>query len=320
VKPRAVLLVPLEPELEALLEVRCELMRLDPGAPTDALTAALADAEGLLLSNQRHVDEALLACAPKLRVVAGVGVGYDRFDLAAASRCKVAVCNTPDVLTESVVNLTLGLLLALSRGFLPNERYARQGWARREAPPALGFELAGKVLGIVGYGRIGRGVAQRARPFGLRLLWTDVFDQLPPDAPQAEFRRLDALLAESDLVSLHVDLNRTSHHLIGEKQLARMKRSAWLVNTSRGPVVDQPALARALREGAIAGAALDVLEQEPPRPDEPLLDLPNVLVLPHIGTATHETRYAMRELAVRNLLAGLCGERPPSCVNPEVLG
>ncbi len=296
------------------------MTRLDPRAPADAVAAALRDAEGVLLSNQQRVDEALLARAPRLRVVAGVGVGYDRFDLAAATRRRVAVCNTPDVLTESVVNLTLGLLLALSRGLLANERYAREGWARREAPPGLGFELAGKVLGIVGYGRIGRGVARRAQPFGLRLLWSDVFDRLPADAPPAEFRSLDALLAEADIVSLHVDLNPTSHHLIGAKQLARMKRSAWLVNTSRGPVVDQPALARALREGAIAGAALDVLEEEPPRADDPLLGLANVLVLPHIGTATHETRYAMRELAVRNLLAGISGERPPSCVNAEGLG
>jgi glyoxylate reductase len=294
--------------------------RLDPRAPAEALASALRDAEGVLLSNQHPVDEAFMARAPRLRVVAGVGVGYDRFDLEAATRRRVAVCNTPDVLTESVANLTLGLLLALSRRLFANENYARGGWARREAPPELGFELAGKVLGIVGYGRIGREVASRALPFRLRLLWNDVFDQLPADAPPAEFRPLDALLAESDIVSLHVDLNPTSEHLIGAEQLARMKRSAWLVNTSRGPVVDQPALVRALREGEIAGAALDVLEEEPPRAGEPLLELPNVLVFPHIGTATRETRYAMRELAVRNLLAGVSVERPPSCVNSEVLG
>lgn len=319
-KPRVVVLVPLEPALEARIEARCELVRVAARAPEGALAEALRDAEGLLVSNQQRVDEGLLALAPRLRVVAGVGVGYDRFDLAAATRRNVAVCNTPDVLTESVANLTLGLLLALSRRLFENERYARQGWARRAAPPDLGFELAGRVLGIVGYGRIGREVARRARSFGLRLLWNDVSDPLPADAPRAEYRSLDALLAESDIVSLHVDLNPTSLHLIGAKQLARMKRSAWLVNTSRGPAVDQPALLRALGDGAIAGAALDVLEEEPPRADEPLLGLPNVLILPHIGTATHETRYAMRELAVRNLLAGVGGERPPSCVNAEVLG
>jgi lactate dehydrogenase-like 2-hydroxyacid dehydrogenase len=320
VKPRVVVLVPLEPALEARIEEHCELVRVAARAPESALADALRGAEGLLVSNQLRVDEGLLALAPRLRVVAGVGVGYDRFDLAAATRRNVAVCNTPDVLTESVANLTLGLLLALSRRLFENERYARQGWARREVPPELGFELAGKVLGIVGYGRIGREVARRAQPFGLRLLWNDLFDQLPADATRAEYRSLDALLAEADIVSLHVDLNPTSLHLIGAKQLARMKRSAWLVNTSRGPVVDQPALARALRDGAIAGAALDVLEEEPPRADEPLLGLPTVLIFPHIGTATHETRYAMRELAVRNLLAGVGGERPPSCVNAEVLG
>jgi phosphoglycerate dehydrogenase-like enzyme len=320
VKPRVVLALPLEPELEARIEERCQVARLDPRASPAELAAALREAAGILLSNQRAVDAALLGTAPRLRVVAGIGVGYDRFDVAEATRRGVAVCNTPDVLTESVVNLVLAMLLALSRRLFENQRYAQGGgWARREPAPEPGFELAGKTLGVVGFGRIGREVTRRAAPFALRTLWNDVFDALPAGAPAAEYRRLDALLSESDLVSLHVDLNPTSHHLIGARELARMKRTAWLVNTSRGPVVDQPALTEALRRGTIAGAALDVLEHEPPRPDDPLLALPNVLVFPHIGTATHETRYAMRELAVRNLLAVLAGTRPPACVNPEAL-
>ncbi len=319
-KPRVVLALPLEPELEARLEERCQLARLDPRAPQPELLAALREADGVLLSNQRVVDAATLAAAPRLRVVAGVGVGYDRFDVGDATRRRVAVCNTPEVLTESVVNLTLGMLLALSRRLFEYERYAKGGgWARREPPPELGFELAGKTLGVVGFGRIGREVTRRVQPFGVITLWNDVFDALPVGAPRSEHRPLDRLLAESDVVSLHVDLNPTSHHLIGAEELSRMKRSAWLINTSRGPVVDQPALASALRDGTISGAALDVLEQEPPRADDPLLELPNLLVFPHIGTATVETRYAMRELAVQNLLAVLAGERPPACVNPEVL-
>jgi lactate dehydrogenase-like 2-hydroxyacid dehydrogenase len=319
-KPQVLLLLPLEPELEARLRERCEVVPLDARAPAAERSAALREARGVLLSNQLAVDAALLDAAPQLRVVAGVGVGYDRFDLAACSKRGVAVCNTPDVLTECVVNLTFGLLLALSRRLFEHQRYAQGGgWARREPLPPLGFDLRGKLLGVIGFGRIGREVTRRAQVFGLRTLWNDRFDALPAGAPRSEYRPLERLLAESDVVSLHVDLNPSSHHLLGAPQFARMKRSAWLINTSRGPVVDQPALAAALRSGDLAGAALDVLEEEPPRPDEPLLGLPNVLAFPHIGTSTLETRYAMRELAVRNLLAVLAAERPPSCVNPEVL-
>jgi glyoxylate reductase len=320
VKPRVILALPLEPELEARIAERCEIVRLDPRVRQPELLASLAAAEGALLSNQRVIDDAALAAAPALRVVAGVGVGYDRFDVEACTRRGVAVCNTPDVLTESVANLTLGMLLALSRRLFENQRYAQAGgWGRREPPPELGFELEGKTFGVVGFGRIGRAVTRRVQPLGMRTLWNDVFQALPAGAPPSEFRPLEALLRESDVVSLHVDLNPTSHHLIGAKQLARMKRTAWLINTSRGPVVDQAALVAALRAGSPAGAALDVLEREPPDEGEPLLALPNALAFPHIGTATHETRYAMRELAVRNLLAVLAGERPPACVNPEAL-
>ncbi len=319
-KPKVVILWPLEPELEARIKEQCEIARLDPRARTAELAAALCDADGVLLSNQRHLDAALLSGCTRLRVVAGVGVGYDRFDLEEARRRGIAICNTPEVLTECVVNLTMGLLLSLSRRLFEYQRYVHSGgWARREPFPPLGFDLAGKTFGVVGFGRIGRAVTQRVQPFGVRTLWTDVFEELPEGAPRSEYRTLEDLLAESDIVSLHVDLNPTSYHLIGEPQLARMKRSAWLINTSRGPVVDQPALTAALRAERIAGAALDVLELEPPREDEPLLALSNVLAFPHIGTSTEETRYAMRELAVRNLLAVLAGERPPACVNPDVL-
>jgi glyoxylate reductase len=162
-------------------------------------------------------------------------------------------------------------------------------------------------------------VTRRAGAFGMRPLFNDVFREPPAGAPESEYRPLDELLCESDVVTLHVDLNPTSHHLVGARELGQMKPTAWLVNTSRGPVVDQPALVAALREGRIAGAAVDVLEKEPPARDEPLLALPNVLVFPHIGTSTAETRLAMRELAVRNLIAALAGERPRACVNPQVL-
>jgi glyoxylate reductase len=319
-KPRVLILLPLEPELEASIKEQCELAHLDPRISNTDLAAALCDADGVLLSNQRYLDAVLLCAGSRLRVVAGVGVGYDRFDVETACKRGIAVCNTPDVLTECVVNLTIGLLLALSRRLFEYRDYAHSGgWARREPTPPLGFDLTGKTFGVIGYGRIGREVTRRVQPFGVRTLWTDLFQELPGGAPKSQQSSFERLLEESDIVSLHVDLNPTSHHLIGAAQLAQMKRSAWLINTSRGPVVDQPALTAALRAGTIAGAALDVLELEPPREDDPLLALPNVLVFPHIGTSTVETRYAMRELAVRNLLAVLSGERPAACVNPQVL-
>ena len=172
---------------------------------------------------------------------------------------------------------------------------------------------------MVGFGRIGREVTRRMQSLGMRTLWTDVFDTLPEGAPESEYRPLEDLLRESDFVSLHTDLNATSHRLIGERELALMRSDAYLVNTSRGPVVDQAALREALEAGSIAGAALDVLEDEPPDPADPLPAMPNVIVLPHIGTATEETRYLMRELAVNNVVAVLTGETPPAIVNPEVL-
>jgi glyoxylate reductase len=318
-RPRSCIALPLPRHLRERIEAETEPTYVHSGAD-DELARALAEAEGLLVSNRQPIGDALMGAAPRLRVVAGFGVGYDRFDVEAATRRGVAICNTPDVVTEPVVNLTIGLLIALSRRLLENTRYALEGgWSRRDALPAAGVELRGKTLGIVGLGRIGRGVAERALPFGLRVIFNDVFDSTPTGAPEIEFRSLDGLLEESDFVSLHTDLNPSSHHLIGERQLAAMKHTAWLVNTSRGPVVDQRALTAALRDGTIAGAALDVLEQEPPEPDDPLLALPNVLVLPHMATATVETRAAMAEICVDSLLAVLRGDAPPACVNPEAL-
>jgi glyoxylate reductase len=310
----------LEPELDAQLDSACEVTRVPENGSRQELLAALADADGVLLSNRVRVDAELLAAAPALRVVSGFGVGYDNVDVSEATRRGVLVCNTPEVLNAAVANLAFGMILALSRRLFENEAYARGGgWARRERPPALGSDLAGKTFGVVGFGRIGKEVTRRAGAFGMRPLFNDVFREPPAGAPESEYRPLDELLCESDVVTLHVDLNPTSHHLVGARELGQMKPTAWLVNTSRGPVVDQPALVAALREGRIAGAAVDVLEKEPPARDEPLLALPNVLVFPHIGTSTAETRLAMRELAVRNLIAALAGERPPACVNPQVL-
>jgi phosphoglycerate dehydrogenase-like enzyme len=320
VRPRACIHLPLAEDLAAQVDAVCEARHVAFDAPREQLLAALADVEGLLLSNQVPVDGALYDAGPRLRVVSGFGVGYDRFDVEEATRRKIAICNTPDVVTVPVVDLTMGLILALTRRLFDNEAYVRGGgWARRDRPPRFGSDLGGKLLGVVGFGRIGKEVTRRAKAFGMRTVFNDLFEEPPPGAPPSPYRSLDELLREADVVTLHTDLNPTSYHLIGERELGLMKPTAYLINTSRGPVVDQPALVAALRDGKIAGAALDVLEQEPPDPDEPLVTLPNVLSFPHIGTATRETRRAMLELAVSNLLAVLRREPPPACLNPEVL-
>ncbi|MFP6629246.1 MAG: D-glycerate dehydrogenase [Myxococcota bacterium] len=319
-KPLACICLPLEPELEARIEASCRLERVSWAAPLDALIEAVRDADGLLISNRLPIGDEVFAAAPKLRVLAGVGVGYDAFDVAAATKRGIAVSNTPDVLTHAVADLVLGLLFALSRSLLENAEYVRSGgWSQAARPPGLGFDVRGRTLGVVGMGRIGQVVTARAQALGMRTLWNDVFSELPSGAPQSEYRELPDLLRESDVVSLHTDLNPTSHHLIGADELACMQPHAVLINTARGPVVDQTALVAALETGTLAACGLDVLEQEPPAADDPILALPNALVVPHIGSATEQTRYAMRELAVRNLLAVLTGEPPPTCLNPEVL-
>ncbi|MEE2704175.1 MAG: NAD(P)-dependent oxidoreductase [Myxococcota bacterium] len=319
-KPLACICLPLEPELEARVEESCRLDQVSWAAPLDELIEAIRDADGLLISNRLPIGERVFAAAPRLRVLAGVGVGYDAFDIDAATKRGIAVSNTPDVLTHAVADLVFGLLFALSRHLLENAAYVRSGgWSQAARPPGLGFDIRGRTLGVVGMGRIGRVVTERAQALGMRTLWNDVFSELPADATQSAYRELPDLLRESDVVSLHTDLNPTSHHLIGAGELAYMQPHAVLINTARGPVVDQGALVAALEAGALAACALDVLEQEPPEADDPILELPNALIVPHVGSATRQTRYAMRELAVRNLLAVLNGEPPPTCLNPEVL-
>ncbi|NRA02124.1 MAG: D-glycerate dehydrogenase [Myxococcales bacterium] len=320
-KPLACVCLPLEPELEARIEISCRLEQVSWAAPLEELIEAVRDAEGLLISNRLPIGDELFAAAPKLRILAGVGVGYDAFDIEAATKRGIAVSNTPDVLTHAVADLVLGLLFALSRRLLENAEYVQSGgWSQAARPPRLGFDIRGRTLGVVGMGRIGRVVTARAQTLGMRTLWNDVFSELPDAVPQSEYRELRDLLRESDVVSLHTDLNPTSHHLISADELGCMQPHAVLINTSRGPVIDQVALTAALEAGTLAACALDVLEQEPPAADDLILKLPNALLVPHIGSATRQTRYAMRELAVRNLLAVLTGEPPPTCLNPEVLG
>ncbi|MEX2160122.1 MAG: D-glycerate dehydrogenase [Dehalococcoidia bacterium] len=321
-RPHVYVALPLPDQSIARIVDACEVARYGQrGQPSrDELIAALASAEGLLGSAMLAVDEGVLDSAPRLRVVSNFGVGYNNVDVDAATRCGILVCNTPGVLSDAVADLTMGFIISLARRLPEGERFVRDGrWAPGQGV-RLGNDLRGKMLGIIGMGRIGREVAQRARAFGMDGCFYDAFEQQLDEslvfcAPIA----LDDLLRDSDYVSLHVNLTPETHHIIGARELSLMKPGAYLVNTSRGQVIDQPALVEALRSNTIAGAALDVLEQEPPAADEPLLQLDNALVLPHIGSATVETRRAMLELAIDNLLVALRGETPQCVVNPEAL-
>ena len=249
----------------------------------------------------------MIDAGDQLKVIANVAVGFNNIDVAYARSRGVAVTNTPDVLTDSVADFTWALILAVTRRLAEGDRLVRRGgWKGWAFDFMLGTELRGKQLGLIGGGRIGRAVAARAAAFGVRVAYTS---RRPIDFPDAEAMSFDRLLTTSDIVSLHVPLTPETRHLIDRKALARMRRSAYLVNTARGPVVDEAALAWALGEGLIAGAALDVYEEEPiVHPD--LLRLENVLLVPHLGSGTTETRTAMADLAVSNVIAVLRGAPP----------
>jgi glyoxylate reductase len=273
--------------------------------PTPAeLSHGVADAEGLLALLTERVDAALIDSSPKLRAISNYAVGYDNIDLDASTRRGIPVGHTPDVLTDATADLTFALLLAAARQ-LPEaiKAVAERDWVTWEPGRYLGREVHGATLGIIGYGRIGQAVARRAEGFEMRVMHTG------RDEP------VDGLLYESDFVSLHAPLTPDTQHLIGSHTLSKMQPTAILINTARGGLVDQVALARALEHGSIAGAALDVTDPEPLPPDDPLLRAPNLIVTPHIGSATQAARERMAELAVDNLLDGLAGLRMPHQAN-----
>jgi glyoxylate reductase len=279
----------------------------DSTIPADELRARVAGTHALVTMLTEQVDAALLDAGRDLKVVANVAVGYNNIDVPAARQRGVIVTNTPDVLTESVADFTWALILAITRRLGEGERVVRRGaWKGWAFDYMLGTDLRGKQLGLIGLGRIGTAVAQRAAVFGMRVAYSHRRDA---DLPGALRMSTDQLLNTSDVVSLHVPLTPETRHLIDKKALTRMKRSAYLINTARGPVVDEEALAWALQQRLIAGAALDVYEREPIiHPD--LLPLENVLLAPHLGSGTIETRTAMADLAADNVVAVL-GGRPP---------
>jgi glyoxylate reductase len=281
--------------------------------PHDELLRRIVDADAVVSMLTDEIRRDVVDTATRLRVVANVAVGYNNIDVPYVSSKGIVVTNTPDVLTESVADFTWALILAITRRLSEGERLVRRGdWKGWAFDFMLGTELRGKQLGLVGLGRIGRAVARKAPAFGVRVAYTGRHDVGVADA---EFMSLDRLLNTSDVVSLHVPLSDDTRHLIDRRALARMKRSAYLVNTARGPVVDEEALAWALKEHLLAGAALDVYEREPEvHPD--LRQLENVLLVPHLGSGTTETRLAMANLAVDNVVAVLSGRPPLTPVRP----
>jgi glyoxylate reductase len=286
----------------------------------EELHEAVAGADAVLTLLPDRVDGAFLdAAGPQLRCVANVAVGYDNVDVDAATERGVVVTNTPGVLTNATADLAIALILNVTRRLGEGERTVRRGerWSW-DMFFLLGASIEGKTLGIVGLGAIGRATARRARAFGMEIVYAG--RRRAPEAVEAELGgaqhlELDELLARADVVSIHAPLTPATHHLIDAARLQLMRPEAYLVNTARGPIVDEPALVEALRRGAIAGAALDVFEHEPDvHPG--LLELDNVVLLPHLGSATVETRTAMAVLAARNALAVLGGKAPPTPVNP----
>ncbi|MEW6047510.1 MAG: D-glycerate dehydrogenase [Bacillota bacterium] len=290
------------------------------------LLNAVRGRDGIVTLLTETIDaEVMDAAGPQLRVISNYAVGYNNIDVAEATRRRILVCNTPGVLTETTADLAWALLMAVARriveadAFMRAGKYAAMGgWS---PTLLLGTDVHGKTLGIVGFGRIGEALARRARGFDMRILYHDV-RRRPADEERrlgVEYSALDELLKESDFVSVHVDLNESTRHLINERTLGLMKATGYLINTSRGPVVDEAALVRALKERRIAGAGLDVFEHEPEMAPG-LAELPNVVVLPHIASASTETRAKMAEMAASNLIAALEGRRPAHVVNPEILG
>lgn len=321
-KPLVIVTHRLPADWLAALDEKCELVygAADAERITPELMAHMAQADGLMTTLSDRIDAAIIEQAVNLRVISNMAAGVDNIDLDACTKRKIAVGNTPGVLTNSVADLTMALLLSLVRQLPQAAQDARCGNWKTWAPAGwLGMELDGAVLGVVGMGKIGAAVARRAKAFGMKIIYTS--RSAHPDIERelnAGFRTLDKLLAESDVVSLHTPLTPETRGMIDEAALRKMKAGAFLINMARGVVVDSAALHRALSEGWIAGAGLDVTDPEPLPPDHPLYQLDNCLILPHIGSATWQTRAKMAQMACENLLAGLEGQRMSYCANPTV--
>jgi lactate dehydrogenase-like 2-hydroxyacid dehydrogenase len=290
--------------------------------PPQALLERARGVEGLLCLLTDRIDGGLMdAAGPQLKVISNHAVGVDNIDIAAATARRIPVGNTPGILTDATADFAFSLMLAAARRVAEGERFVRAGkWKTWGPSLLLGTQVSGATLGILGYGRIGKAVAKRARGFEMRILYYDPKPMEPSGESEVQATAVDfdTLLREADFVSVHTPLTEQTYHLIDRQALAKMKPTAVLVNTARGPVVDPQALYQALKTGEIFAAALDVTDPEPLPPDSPLLELDNLLVVPHIASASRETREKMSWMAAENLVAGLKGERLPHCANPQV--
>jgi glyoxylate reductase len=313
---------PLYPDAQNLLQSCCDCeFWSKPERPSrEELLRSLKDKEGLVCLLTERVADDVLRAAPKLRIVANVAVGYDNVDVPACTKRGVVVTNTPGVLDETTADFAWALMMAVARRLVEADQYVRAGnWQGWNFDQFCGTDVWGKTLGIVGFGRIGRAVARRAVGFGMKVIYNsktraseDVEKEL-----RAEYRDLNALLQEADFVTLHVPLNGDTRQMFDAPKLFRMKATAFLINTSRGPVVDEAALVHALESKKIAGAGLDVFEQEPFV--HAGLKRSNVVLAPHLGSASNETRGRMALVAAQNIVALFQGQRPPNMVNPEAM-
>ncbi len=289
--------------------------------PRAEVLKRVVEVDALICLLTEKINEELLAAAPKLRIVANVAVGYDNIDVAACTRRKVVATNTPGVLDETTADFAWTLLMAVARRLLEGDALARSGnWKGWNLDQLCGADVWGKTLGLVGFGRIGRAVARRSQGFGMRVLYHDAV-RAPAEAENqlgATYVPFEQLLAEADFISLHVPLLPETRHLMSAAQFTSMKKTAFLINTSRGPVVDEAALVKALEEKRIAGAALDVYEKEP-EIHPALRQMKNVVLAPHVASASLETRTRMAQMAVENVIALFSGKKPPNALNPEVL-
>ena len=287
----------------------------------DILLKKIQHLDGLLCLLTDPIDRQLMEAGKSLKVISQMAVGYDNIDIAAATEFGIPVGHTPGILTEATADLAWALLMAAARRIVEADQFVRAGqWQTWEPTLLLGADIAGATLGIVGFGRIGQAVARRARGFEMRVLYYSRHRQFQEveQTLGVEYAALEDLLRQADFVTIHTSLSEDTYHLFGDRQFELMKPSAILINTARGSVVDPEALYQALKGGQIARAALDVTEPEPIPLDSPLLSLENLIIVPHIGSASHQARSKMAQMAVQNLIAGLLGERLPHCVNPEV--
>ena len=322
-KPRIFITKHVYPEAVEILEEVGDVHYNDTSVSLGAedLQAAVADKHAMVCQLTDRIDAAVMDSAKELKVIANVAVGFDNIDIPAASERGIIVTNTPGVLTDTTADLAFTLLMAAARRIAEADRFLRAGrWQQWEIDLLCGHDIHGHTLGIFGLGRIGRGMAERARGFGMRVIYHDQVRAAAEDEQEwgIEFVDRETLFRESDFLSIHVPLSDATRHAVGKSEFELMKATAVLVNTSRGPVVDEVALAEALENGQIASAGLDVFEAEPavePR----LLALENVVLVPHIGSASIKTRTRMCTMAAENAAAVLSGKRPPNPVNAEIL-